>query len=198
MMIPKITFRYSWIYDGHAREYARSQKVKHIVSIATVQRFRERLERAWRPHERDVLHAIARVTGLPWGEREIMIYVRCRGRDFSDPLSIRYHRSLIGGVDVLTHELIHRNVAYTSHQQAMRRARNVLARRHRGESESTRIHILIHAVHAVVFRRCFSEARLRNEIRHMQSFEDYRRAWEIVQEEGAEEILIRFRAMVQG
>lgn len=198
MMIPRITFRYSWIYDKHAREGARSRQVKRIASIGTVQRFRERLERAWRSHERDVLHAIARATGLPWGEREIMVYVQSCGMNFSDPLTIRYHRSLIEGVDVLTHELIHRNASYSSRQRASDRAWRVMMRRYRGEAEIARIHVPILAVHAFVFRSCFTEARLQEEIRRAQPWEDYRRAWKIVQEEGAEEILTRFRALVRG
>lgn len=198
MALSKITFRYSWVYDELSREAARASHRKRIPSIATVQRFRKRLERTWRLHERDVLSAIARATGLPWGEREIMVYVRCFGREFSDPLSLHYRGSVAYAVDVLTHELIHRNVYHTSHQRAMWRAWNSMMRRYRGEAENARFHILIHAAHAVVFRTCFSEARLRHEIRHMRSFKDYRRAWEIVQEEGAEEILTRFRALVRG
>ena len=61
------------------------------------------------------------------------------------------------------------------------------------ESHTTKNHILLHAVYWELFIRIFNKRRLNKHIKFDEKHEDYRKAWEIVQNTGYENIINEFK-----
>lgn len=147
-----------------------------------------RMEQEWRLHEQEVFEAIAQVTGLAWHLIMHTCYVVGSASPISDPLTMPVFKPqapIDYTADVLTHELIHRNLIQPEHAEKVLNILTHLRAEFPGENENVIIHILVHAIHDTVFRKVFTEARLLREKKIMSAIVDYRRAWELVDQVGA-------------
>ena len=195
-MIPKIEFRYSDVYDRNYREsksiqnYLKKRKEKY-PSRKEIIRYMKKGEILWRKFEKKILTEISRITRLKWKERRIICYIVGVGRPFSEPLTIRTYGKLWDRfIDVLTHELIH-NI-FNENDGKYMKWYNYVFKKYSKELRATKTHIALCAVHWKLLLKLFDEERLKKEIKRYRKDLDYKRAWEIVEEENPDVILNKF------
>lgn len=63
-MVPKIIFKYSWIYNQHWREVYR--KDKNYPSEKEILSYIKKVENLWRRDEKTILKELEVVSGLRW------------------------------------------------------------------------------------------------------------------------------------
>lgn len=199
-MIPKIIFRYSWIYDRRYRESKMMKKFlkkrKEIYpSIKKISQYIEAIEKLWKKDEKRILKEISKVTGLKWKDKQIICYVNGMGRPFSDPLTLRLYKNKNDFIDTLTHELIHQ-IQIQNRKKYMDWSKNK-NKKYKTESVVTNNHIFLHAVHKVIYLKFFNKSRLNRDIKDSKKFPDYKRSWDIVEEEGHENIINQFKKLTK-
>ena len=106
MTIPRIEFKYSWIYDQNWKEWIKlyRRQLQQYPSEKKIQNFIKKVEPLWRKEEKKILQELSKITGLPWKVKTIICYVVGGCRPFSDPLTIRIFKNPNDFIDTLTHE----------------------------------------------------------------------------------------------
>ena len=195
-MIPKIIFKYSWIYDQHWREVYRDDK--NYSSEKEILSYIKKVEKLWWKDEEKILKELALASGLRWQEKSIVCYVVGRCIPFSDPLTIKAFKELPLNyfIDVLTHELIHQLLTQGDNSQKSKKAWNYFHRKYKGEEFNSIIHIPVHAMHSHIFLKYFGQARLNREIESLSNLPDYKRDWDIVEKEGYQNIIEEFKKRI--
>lgn len=196
MAVPRIYFKYSWIYDEHWREVYTDDK--NYPSYKKTKENLLKVEKEWRKSENDILKELSKISGLKWKKKGITCYVVGRCVSFSDPLTIMCHKKypVNYAVDVLTHELVHQLFIQEGNEESATKAWAYFHKKYKTEDFNTIIHIPLHAMHHHIFMKFFGEKRLQREIDFMNDLPDYKKSWDIVLEEGAENIIERFRERV--
>ena len=69
-------------------------------------------------------------------------------------------------------------------------------RKYKNETLNTKIHIQVHAIHSHIYLKFFNKKRLERDVKLISHLKDYKRAWEIVQKEGYENIIKEFAKRV--
>jgi len=194
-MNPKITFKYSRIYDEHWKELGKFYGVKDVKypSESEIRSYIKKAEKEWRKSEGKILTELSRITGLKWKEKTISCYVVGRCIPISDPLTLKVYDKRERFIDVLTHELIHQLMA--SQEGNLKKAKKAwdhLYKEYKNESFTTVVHVPVHALHKHVLLKFFGEKRLKDEVESLIMFPDYKRAWDIVEKEGYLNIIKKF------
>jgi hypothetical protein len=198
MEIPRIVFKYSWIYDQKFKEwnkiYERNKKNKiKYPSPTQILKYLEEVKSIWKKYEKKILKELSRVSGLKWKEDKISCYVIGRFRPFSDPLTIPIYKKYPDYfIDVLVHELIHQLFTQKGNLRKSEKAWKYFEKRFKNESWNTRIHIPLHAIHYHIYLKFFNENKLKRDIKISKNYPEYKRSWEIVQKIGYEKILKEF------
>lgn len=198
-MIPKIRFRYSYVYDRRYRDSPRMKRLlkkrgKKYPSSEKILTYIKRIEPSWKKNEKKILREISKIMGLKWKEKEIICYVIGFGRGFSDPLTVKVFKNKNDFVDTLVHEMIHQ-IQFQNHD-LWRKWAVYLRNNYKNKSRMTNSHILLHAVHKEIYLRLFDEKRLKRDIKKCQKYADYKRSWKIVEKEGHENIIKEFRKRI--
>lgn len=194
MHTPKITFRYSWIYDQHWREVvsAYGKKPKPYPSERKIRNYVKKAEKTWKKDGKKVLIELSKITGLKWSAKEIPCYIVGKCIPFSDPLTVKVYGKTDQFVDVLTHELIHQLFTQKGNMQKSEKAWKYIHEKYEKESHRTREHIPLYAIHAHVYLKFFGKKRFKRDTRSISFLPDYKRAWEIIREKGYQNILHEF------
>ena len=200
-MILKIKFVYSSIYDRRYRESPRIQKIlkdkdKSYPSIKKITNYVKSIEELWKKQDNKILREIEKVTGLKWKEKEIKCYVIGFGRCFSDPLTMKLFENKNDFIDILTHELIHQ-IQFQNSKKTREWFKLYLKNNYKKESHSTKSHISVHAIHKKIFLNLFNKKRFERQINFHKKFPDYKKAWEIVEKEGYENIIKKFKELTK-
>ncbi len=190
---PKITFRYSWIYDQTWKEFYPD---KNYPKMEKTLEFMSKLEKSWRKYEKKILLELSKITKLPWTEKEILIYVVGNKVPFSDPLTISIRPNLDYCVDILTHELIHR-ITYTNNPINTMRSWNYFNRKYKKENIVTIHHIPTIAFHWHIYLNLFNKKRLENDRKFQNKFKEYQKAWDIVEKEEYQKIIKEFTSKIK-
>lgn len=190
--MPKIIFRYSWVYDEIWKNSIKNALWnKPHPSATKTQKFIQEAEKLWHKDERKVLKEMGNVTKLKW-KNDITCYVVGNCVPFSEPLTLpvieKYPDYFI---DVLVHELLHQ-LLFVQNQHETKSAWDFIFRKYRKEMLNTKIHIPVHAIHNHIYLKFFNENRMKRDIKLVHNFPDYRRSWQIVQKEGYQNIIEEF------
>lgn len=197
-MIPKVSFIFS---PGYNRRFKTHQDVQKRLkeenllypSPDEIKNYIVKVEHEWRKKENSIYKEISKITELKWNEKLIKCYVIGFGTSFADPLTVRVHKNKNDFIDMLTHELIHQIFLQNSYKtnRWWKRTREKWNK----ETFSAKSHILVHAVHKHVYLKIFNKNRLSKDIKKAQRTKaiDYKRAWEIVRNEGYQSILEEFK-----
>ncbi len=199
-MIPKIRFRYSSIYDS---TYRNSKFIKKLLkernesypSQKKILKYISQIKPIWEKQEKKIFKELSKITGLKWKEKEIICYVIGFGRGLSDPLTMKLYKNKNDFIDTLTHELIHQ--IQFQNEKKWPKWRKHLSKKYKKESRSTKSHISVHAINKKIYLRLFNKNRLKRDIKRCQKFLDYKLAWEVVEEEGHENIIKKFRELTK-
>ena len=96
--VPKIEFRYSWIYDWRYRNIPKIKEFlkkegKNYPSETKIKNYIKIIEKRWKEYEKKILKELTVITELKWNEEIIICYVVGLGRSFSDPLTMRLFKN---------------------------------------------------------------------------------------------------------
>ncbi|MEX2016927.1 MAG: hypothetical protein WD876_00435 [Candidatus Pacearchaeota archaeon] len=188
-MIPEIEFVYSSVYDN--KWNAPQEK----LPIKLINNYLKLIEKMWGRIAKKTLGEISKNSGLKWRERKIKCYFLSKGKSFSDPLTIKYYKDKKYFIDVLTHELIHQ-IQTQDTENRWYKWRNYIAKKYSKETKLTRGHIFLNAVLYKVVEKVHGKKRLNSLIKFDWQFKDYKRSWEIVQNEGYQNIINEFRKRI--
>jgi len=172
----KITFTYSPQLEAaiSKRHVSPGKSMKTIRQVSHI----------WKKEGHDICRKLRDVTGLNFKKNEIICYINSKA-SFSDPLALRISNDPKVMIDNLVHELIH--VLLTQNIDLIWEKIQRLHETYKSHSFTTRIHILIHAVHLELAKELFPD-RIRS-IRTYAHDADYRLAWKIVIENGSQALV---------
>jgi len=199
-MMPKIEFVYSNVYDDRYRSSEIIQNIlkeqnKKYPSKNKITRYISRVEKIWRKQEKKILIEIAKITNLKWKEDKIKCYVIGSGRSFSDPLTLKIFDNLNDFIDTLTHEMIHQ--IQSQNRDKYQKWHKYVDETYKKETELTKRHIFLHAVHKKLYLNLFDKKRLKRNIKRDYTKPDYKRSWEIVEKEEHDNIIKRFDKLIR-
>ena len=189
MNYPKIIFKYSWIYDQTWKEGLIGKKSKKYPSSKRILNYIKKVQKLWRKDEKKVLLELSKISHLDWKSKFIYCYVVGRCRPFSDPLTMPvYEKHPDYFIDILTHELIHN--LFIQNFKRMKRSWQYFYRKYKKETERTKHHILLHAIHSHIYLKFYGEKRLKRNVSF--PIRDFKKSWQIVQKEGYKNIIREF------
>lgn len=194
--MPKIFFRYSSIYNQHFREFIKLKYPQDEISFPTDEKiinYIEEIGNTWGKIEQSVLSEMSQVTGLGWSKTFITCYVVGDCVPFSEPLTLKIFDNKDRFIDTLIHELIHQLFAQHGNGKKMELVFKKINEAYKNETKKTKLHVLVHAVQTHLYKKLFNEERLKKDIEISNKFEDYKRAWDIVNTDGYENILKLFK-----
>jgi len=200
-MTPEIDFKYSYVYDGIFRNSIELINIlkkinKKYPSSIEIINFMNELKRVWYKEGSEILERISSVSGLKWSREKITCYIVGFCKPMSDPLTIKACRDITHGVDILTHELIHSLQSEVSDKKWSRWIK-YLDSKYPNDSRTTKDHIFLNAVHMAIYLEFFGADRFERDLDNSREFYDYKRAWNIVQNEGHYEIINKFRKIIE-
>ncbi len=196
MPVPRVIFRYSDIYDNIFRSWKEGLGERY-PSERSILNYMESMKPLWKKEEGRVMKELSRTTGLMWKSRYFYCYVVGGCIPFSDPLTMPAFRNREYFIDTLVHELIHVLFMERGNMEASSKAWDHVYRKYRKETESTKMHIPLHAIHSHIYLKLFDGKRLSRDIKLISHLPDYKRSWEIVRKEGHENIIREFRERVR-
>jgi len=194
MLIPKIIFKYSWVYDEiwknkfGADGYPSSKQILSYI---------KRAERLWRKDENKVLTELSKISGLQWKSKFISCYVVGWCVPFSDPMTLPIYKYIDYFVDFLIHELIHNLFTQKGNLDKSKKSWGYFYRKYNKETETTIIHVPLYAIHSRIYLKFYNKKRLNKDMKLMKYLPDYKRAWDIVQKEGYNEIIKEFTKRIK-
>ena len=187
--LPIIEFRVSRIYNI---QWQRPKELQDPPPKVEWFRRRKTLEAMWKKHGRNILQTMSAVTGLPWEEDRIIVYLTWGIISFSDPLTLNLRKDVVMDFETLTHELIHRISSSPKNQKKIERRWKAFTKKYPKEVPVGINHVPIHAVHEVMWEKLFPKrvAALAVDIKKAP----YIRSWQIVHDLGAAEVVRRVYA----
>ena len=193
-MVPKVVFKYSWIYDQNWKTWIKFYKrIKNYPSTRRILNYIPKIEKLWRKDEKKILKELSKVSGLEWKSKTICCYVVGRCIPFSDPLTLPVYTKEDYFIDVLVHELIHQLFTQEGNMEKSKKRGLTSTEGIEKNHKKTRIHIPLYAIHSHIYLKFFGIERLNRDKRLMNCLSEYKRAWEIVEKEGYEKIINEFK-----
>jgi len=187
MLIPKVIFKYSWIYD---QKFKKCVKTRNYPSTKKIMNYIKKLEKIWSKIDKEILRELSKASRLKWKSKFIYCYVVGKCVPFSDPLTLPVYKNLDCFIDALIHELIHQ--LFVQNSEETKRSWRYIYKKYSNESFTTQIHIPLHAFHSHIYLKFFDEERLKQDIKRVKKLKDYRKSWEIVEREGYGKIINEF------
>lgn len=187
--MPKINFRYSWIYDITNKKNLDSYRGKlSYPSRQKISEYIKRVEKEWSKIEKEILSYLSKITKIKWKEKEIICYVVGRGRPISDPLTMEvYEKRVDWFIDVIIHELIHRIFCQKNNMEK----HNRLSKKYKKNIHIT-VHIILNAIHKDIYLKFFNKKRLLREIKIFSNYPEYKEAWDFVERNDYKKIIKDF------
>ena len=205
-MIPKINFIYSDIYQ-EVYHLPKNYKYNFKIDEKFVESYINFISKEWKKYGSKILKYIQKITNLKFKRKEIDCFVIKISKyvPISHPLTIPIQGTDGQNIltltkeqffDMLVHELIH-NLFIDNEKKTKKYFNYIIKKKYRRYSWNTSIHVPLHAIHKEIFLKFFDENRLKKEIYFASFFPEYKRAWEIVLEEGSKNIIKEFRKRVK-
>jgi hypothetical protein len=141
------------------------------------------LDDFWATQSEEILNAFASLTNVSFKKDDLVCYVNT-AVSISDPLSLKIE-SIENMKDNLIHELTH--VFLTQNYEHIKDKWHLLMNTFSNESQLTRTHIAVHAIHLEIVKKIMPE-RVETITLYSQN-EDYVKAWEIVKQNTSGKII---------
>ena len=197
-MSPRITISYNRFLDPIFTKAYQVDNPEHIpmedgLLFEKVEIFREE----WKKQKSAILAGMKNTLGLEFYPNTIDVsIVRALRGGFSSPLTISALVPTERFVDVLTHELLHVLITDSTSASGIGLIRKKLYGN--VEPRLTRNHILVHAAHQDIYLNVLNDPkRLADDIKKCERNPAYKKAWDIVEERGCQNILDEFKAKVK-
>ncbi len=186
MQNPEVKFVYPRFFNSRIKEWLSDPD--WYPTHDALREYMGSLQKLWSERGDEVMSIIAKRIGVPWADPQHTCYIIGVRRGLSSPLAIGYLEDDEKGFDHLTHEMIHRYYIQDDRSLYQHPGWKKLMDLYAKETETTRNHIPVHALHKHVYLKMDRRDRLEKEIANLVR-DEYKRAWEIVQAEGEEKIL---------
>lgn len=161
-----------------------------------VQEKSDKLEKAWNRKEKDIMTGLKKITGLSFNKNYIDVFLVNREAvksSISDPLILRVSDNVDRNLCILVHELIH-NLMWDNQQNSNWSLK--IQKLFPKENRKTAIHISVHAILEALYTDILENPEMIVEdVKRSQNSPDYRRAWEIVKEEGYKNIIKKLKGL---
>jgi hypothetical protein len=193
--VPHIHFAYSRVYEEilEQKNLSRRERVSRYLKARA---YIAKLEKLWRPIEGKVFSLMSDTAGIAWQEDHVICYAVHDTVPFADPLTVPMKgRTPDYFIDTMVHELLHRLLG-SPDQSHIKHAWEWAFGRWRKESFTTQVHIPLYAIHALIYLKLFGEDRLRRDMKKISKVYNYRRAWDIVLDEGPELLVAEWKRRV--
>jgi len=199
-MIPKINFKYSWIYDEKMEQlYEAIKKERNLnhkyPDWKETLKYTKQIYKKWSAIANKVLIAIEKTSGLKWKEPKITCYVVGRTIAFSDPLTVGTVNDKNWFIDILTHELIHQ--IFVQNMDKKEKYWKYLEKKYPKYGLSTRIHITLLAIHKSIYLTLSNKSGLKRDIKRADKVvkysPQYKTAWDVVDKEGYKNLIKEFK-----
>lgn len=189
-MIPKIAFRYSWVYDMCCKEKLDEYRKKlPYPSYEKVTLYLKEVEKEWKKIENKILQHLSNVAKIKWKEKEVICYVNGRCEPISDPLTIEvYEKRIDWFIDVMIHELIHR--IFLQDDKILNKFYKLSEEYNK--NMGTTVHIIVNAIHKDIYLRFFNRNRLAREIKIFSNYPELKGAWDFVEKRDYKQIIKDF------
>lgn len=154
--------------------------------------------KAWQPKEALIMNAMQDILGLQFKHNIIDVYIAPWFAAFSDPMVIGVQNKPDSFVDTLTHELLHRlltdNTKLDLPLEDVSLSAEWATLFGQKHTWNALIHIPVHAVLKDIYHNVLKEDyRLDRDIDEHQKYEDYKTAWEYVENNGYKEIISQLK-----
>ena len=149
-------------------------------------------EKVWES-KKDVLEYMQQILGLNFYQTLIDVYVVgfSQPTAISTPVIISSQNIPEVFVKILIHEILHRLISDNTQKIS---AGKILGELYSKETVLCRNHIVLHAVLEKIYLEFFKDPQaLSKTVEKNKAFPDYARAWEIVEQQGADEIINNFK-----
>lgn len=154
----------------------------------------ESLKELWGENEEKVLNGLKEITGLEFARNYIDVFVVRKEdvkRSISHPLILAVRQRVESNFRVLTNELIH-NLLWDNVEKDNWGI--TIQKLYPNEDKSTAIHVAVHAILQAVYEEVLKNPQeIKRDIELSQQLPVYRRAWEIVKEEGYQNIIAELK-----
>lgn len=182
--MPEVKFVYSHPYE---RRWFQAQGKKWDFFEGNKDHIKELIS-VWSKYESKTFETLSKVTGFSWKVEPVKCYlVRWFRGGLSDPLTIGIRKDHQLFIEVLVHELVH--ILFM--QNFDRVSKKWIEKNYGDESLLTKVHIRVNAVLQIAYEEIFDKTVLEKVIERDKQWPDYAKAWEIVEKEGAEEVIKR-------
>lgn len=197
MKIPEIRIKHGWLLQSAFVKYMMQvpeYKDKKVPSDEKMKDIIKNRQELWQPVGEKILTAMQEITGLNFYKNIIDVYVVFGWKSaFSDPLTMSIKYEGDDFIDTLTHEILH-TLLDDNIQKAFAREWTKEQYPEVTEERATS-HIVLHAIHKKIFLDIIkSPERLKKDIDESQDSPGYKLAWDIVERDGYENIINRFKA----
>lgn len=197
--LPEVIFRYAYPLDMNRRRYFERENKGEYPSIDEVKKEKRQWEELWSDlnEDKQVMKAIAEITGIVY-PYSIQVFVIGGGLNpMSEPLILPVKTKLSdqegSREELILHELLHVILDDPQSVSEIQNYRDYIHDKYEGESPKTINHILVYAVLTKLFERFLPAFSIDDFIK--KEWEHYWRAWEIVQKEGSDTIIKKFREL---
>lgn len=193
--LPEIRIKFGWLlYNTISKDVDEARKRIDEGTFPTEESIRKKVEvfkEVWKPKEGVILSGMTEALGLTFYQSCVDVFITPFKNPISDPIVIppKFDSDLF--VDVLTHELFHcllsdnvENIPY----------KEILLKEYPEEQPLVQNHVFLHAGLKYVYLDVLKEpSRLDRDIERHLNASGYNRAWEIVEKEGYNELIERFK-----
>lgn len=195
--LPEIVIAYNRFLDPIFTAYIQSHADWKTWTPPTKEEIDSRIKNyreEWKKYEQQILEGVCNAFGLCF--KQNIIYIHIVGgnpRPFSNPIVLKSGYSPEEFVAILMHELIH-NLLRESGIDA-----SIYEKLYPNETRTAGVHAVVHAVMKYVYVEILrDEESFKNYIIQSRKAKDngYARSWDIVESQGYQEIIKRFKEKV--
>ena len=189
MKTPKLYIQYSWIYDDTLHDLCKKKLTSKMQKW--MEKYASKANKHWQQkYNNKVFKLMSQVSGLRWQRTEMDAYVARQIIPFSIPLTLHPVKNLDELAETIIHELCHNLIVQNSGK--IQPLYKKLFREFKNEPFTTKIHLLVYAIHIPVIQKLFSKKKVKQFLEATKEYKcskAYWRAVQIVQEKTPEYFL---------
>lgn len=152
------------------------------------------LSRVWKKEEKKILNGLKKITSLHFLQNYIDVFLidPNTSRSISHPIILGTGGSNDKFIRIFSHELIHK---LTWDNTSSVDWHTKIEKMFREESKLTAYHIMVHAILEALYTNILKKPeQIIEDIKMCEKMPEYKRAWEIVKEEGYQNIINKLKS----
>lgn len=205
MLLPKVIIRYSFFLDQIFREYfllKLENKNKTLIEKEDLLKNIEDYKKEWKIYEDRILTGLLSLLPIKFFHNVIDVhvvsYIPGHRRGFSEPLTIRGTLKNNEFVNVLTHEILHFFFTANSILPEISPSKIIKEMFPMENNAQTISHIILNAILKYIYLNVLKDNdRFLEEKERDCRYENYKKAWDIVEEKGYMEIINEFKNKIE-